>query len=203
LAGANVVDDDRWLTYDDVARARGTSRDAAIRWVQRHRLRRQPGNDGRVRVFVPPNVLDSAPRQSRPRTDTPSAPPAEAAAFQAALDAIHEAHAGEVAALRVANASEIARLAEALGRTEIQIEHLRETLAAALADRTASEARADEARADLVAAQADGTTVAIEAKRLRSELEDAEERLARYRQEDAARKGRGLLVRLRDALRGQ
>jgi hypothetical protein len=61
------MEDDRWMTYDDVAHMRGTSRDAAIRWVQRRKLRRQPGNDGRIRVLVPPdttaspNVTPSAP----------------------------------------------------------------------------------------------------------------------------------------------
>jgi hypothetical protein len=93
------VDDDRWLTYDEVADVRGTSRDGAIRWVQRRKLRRQPGNDGRVRVLVPPDILAVAPPKRAPRTDTPDAPPA-VAAFETALVVIREAHAGELSTLR-------------------------------------------------------------------------------------------------------
>jgi hypothetical protein len=43
----------QWLTYGQLADARGISRRAAIRLTQRHRWRRQKGNDGFARVWVP------------------------------------------------------------------------------------------------------------------------------------------------------
>jgi len=55
-------DDSRWLTYDEIATVRGVKRSGAIRWVQRHKWRRQPGNDGQVRALVPNAWLRS--RQS-------------------------------------------------------------------------------------------------------------------------------------------
>ena len=86
-----------WLTYDQIAKLRGTAKVGAIRWVQRHKLRRQPGNDGLVRILVPPDVLaqTDAPRRSAPNSSQNGA-----AAFETALAAIREAHAGELTALR-------------------------------------------------------------------------------------------------------
>jgi hypothetical protein len=90
----------QWLTYDQVADARGTSRDAAIRWVQRRRLRRQPGNDGRVLVLVPPNVVadvgaprapQRTPRSYAPDTEDcapPNAPSDTVEVWRAAIDTL-------------------------------------------------------------------------------------------------------------------
>jgi hypothetical protein len=89
--------DGRWLTYDEIAAVRGTQRVGAIRWVQRHKWRRQPGNDGLVRVLVPPDALTPT---TPPRRSAPTVTPDSAAAFTVALATIREAHAGEVAALR-------------------------------------------------------------------------------------------------------
>jgi hypothetical protein len=46
----------QWMTYAELASARGVSYRAAVRTTQRQRLRRQPGNDGKVRVWVTPDV---------------------------------------------------------------------------------------------------------------------------------------------------
>lgn len=54
-------DDSRWMTKAELARARGISVTSADRLVRRHRWRREPGNDGRARVLVPPGWI-------RPRT---------------------------------------------------------------------------------------------------------------------------------------
>ena len=60
-------DDSRWLTYDEIATLKHIKRSGAIRWVQRHRWRRQTGNDGQVRALVPGDWL--RPRQSRDSRD--------------------------------------------------------------------------------------------------------------------------------------
>jgi hypothetical protein len=59
--GGNVTDDagstGQWMTYGEIAAARGTSRIAAVRLVQRHKWRRQAGNDGKARALVPPDMV--------------------------------------------------------------------------------------------------------------------------------------------------
>ncbi len=49
--------DSRWMTYAELAEARGIKEPAAIRLVQRRRWKRQPGNDGAARVAVPLSEL--------------------------------------------------------------------------------------------------------------------------------------------------
>ena len=56
-------EDGRWLTYAELAELRGITRKAAIRLTQRHQWRRQPGNDGATRVFVPADIA----RRQTPR----------------------------------------------------------------------------------------------------------------------------------------
>jgi hypothetical protein len=43
-----------WMSYAELGRARGTSSASAKRYANRQRWRKQPGNDGTVRVAVPP-----------------------------------------------------------------------------------------------------------------------------------------------------
>jgi hypothetical protein len=59
--------DGAWMTYDELAASRGFTRRAAVRLTQRQRLRRQPGNDGLVRVWVPADL--AKPSQRRPHHD--------------------------------------------------------------------------------------------------------------------------------------
>jgi hypothetical protein len=107
-----------WLTKAELAEARGITIASATRMIRRQGWRRQPGNDGRVRVFVPQGQSDPRP-QVRPE-GTPQVTPEDgeesdhraapkvtpgsalslSEAFSAALAEIREAHAGEVATLR-------------------------------------------------------------------------------------------------------
>lgn len=52
-----VTDDSRWMTYAELAEARGIKEPAAIRLVQRRRWERQAGNDGAARIAVPLSEL--------------------------------------------------------------------------------------------------------------------------------------------------
>src|SRR5690348_4197834 len=54
-------DDGRWLTYAELAELRGISKASATRMSFRYKWRRQAGNDGSVRVFVPPSALHGKP----------------------------------------------------------------------------------------------------------------------------------------------
>jgi hypothetical protein len=136
----------RWLTYGEIAASRGTSRIAAVRLTQRHKWRRQMGNDGLARVLVPPNMLPDnvASHATGDNTgnsisnvsdvgnavsDVASNTAGDVTDNMALLAAIEAAHAGEVAALR-----ERAEVAER--RAD-----------AADADRRAAQARAEHAEA--------------------------------------------------------
>jgi len=97
----------RWLTYDELAQVRGIKRIGAVRLAQKRRWRRQPGNDGKVRVLVPTEALTQVrgTRQPQPklegdRTGDRTSDVSLAAAFEHALTALKEAHAVEVTALR-------------------------------------------------------------------------------------------------------
>jgi hypothetical protein len=51
---ADVMDDaSRWLTYPELAEARGISRLSAERLVRRRKWQRRQGNDGTTRIAVP------------------------------------------------------------------------------------------------------------------------------------------------------
>jgi hypothetical protein len=62
--------DGQWMTLADLGRARGISKASAARLVRRHTWRRQAGNDGRVRVLVPPDAIE-------PKADSPGVSPAD------------------------------------------------------------------------------------------------------------------------------
>ena len=92
--------DGSWMTYGQLAEARQIGRRAAVRLAQRHHLRRQPGNDGSVRVWVPADMAASSPFRSYPPAtpatpddvDADDTPVADATPFHAqALAALEDA----------------------------------------------------------------------------------------------------------------
>jgi predicted nuclease with TOPRIM domain len=64
----------RWVSYTELAEARGIDRLSAIRIARDKKWRKQKGNDGTIRVAVPRNFLEA--KQRRP-SDTPSEIPKE------------------------------------------------------------------------------------------------------------------------------
>jgi hypothetical protein len=54
-------EDSRWVTYDQLAEARETSRASAIRQARRKKWRRQRDNRGNVTVLVPADELQPSP----------------------------------------------------------------------------------------------------------------------------------------------
>jgi hypothetical protein len=66
--GAPDDGDGTWMTYRELAAARGIKHAAAIRLVQRNRWRKREGsNDGLAHVLVPPDALRPSPPVARPR----------------------------------------------------------------------------------------------------------------------------------------
>lgn len=53
--------DTRWMTYAELAQARGVKEPAAVRLVQRQKWERRKGNDGAARIAVPLSELRLSP----------------------------------------------------------------------------------------------------------------------------------------------
>jgi hypothetical protein len=178
-ADAADTGDGSWMTYGQLAEARQISRRAAVRLAQRHHLRRQPGNDGSVRVWVPSSMAASSPFRPFP----PATPEADADDGLAA-DAT-PFHAQALAALEDALRSADARADAALA--------LAEKLVAQLAD---AGVRADRLEGDLATAQAAADSARAQAR----EAQDAAEAM---RREEEGRRARGRLRRAWDGWRGR
>ena len=130
--GGDVGGDTRWMTYAELAQARGIKEPAAVRLVQRRSWERQMGNDGSARIAVPvsalrpskpvaPAVMPVAPdRQGMAEAEALARERARADRAEARADAAHAAadRAGrerEAALIRAAAAEgEAAALREAL-----------------------------------------------------------------------------------------
>ena len=198
------------------------TRKAAIRMTQRHRWRRQPGNDGTALIFVPEADLmpRQAPSRQTPRQaagdDAPGGTGFEAmlAVIEAALvEANKRADAAQVLAERT-----LAELADANTRADAAVTRAE----VADGDRRAAEQRAEaeRARADVLdgrladeRARADGLGGLLEATQLElaeqrvltdrtdAARQQAQEAGDELRRADEARKARGRWARLRAAWR--
>lgn len=196
----DMTGENRWLTYGQLASVRRISRGSAVRLARRMKWARQAGNDGFARVLVPVAWQEPAGDRTRDNPDDtheegPRASDASVA-FQAALIAVREAHAGEVSALT--SRANIAELFAA--ELRVQLDELRGKLTDAqaaersMAERDSHEVgRAVEAEADL--------RRELEAAQIA--LSEAEADAAELRQAEDARKGRGRWARLRGAWRGE
>ncbi|MFC1456407.1 hypothetical protein ACETIH_06665 [Microvirga arabica] len=134
-----------WLTYDELAERLGIERESARQHVKRKHWARQKGNDGKVRIGVPEEVLST---RSEPDTETGSAPvqpPVHAPASDPSVTAVLTRHIErlelqlEETLKRVAERDELVIQRDA-ARTErdianTQVEALRAALSAAERDR--------------------------------------------------------------------
>jgi hypothetical protein len=168
------------MTKAELAAARGISIESVERLMRRHRWRRQPGNDNRVRVLVPSDWMtpsDTDPPH-RPPPLPIGGPPAHPPPVRPDADAVETV----LAALREAHAAELARVTERVTRTETEIEHQRAQLVrfefrleteTARAD--AEKARADEAEQVKEAARKRAHELANRMMRLEAEAEEGRE----------------------------
>src|ERR1700712_5219447 len=70
------MDEVVWLTYDELAERLGIERESARQHVKRKRWARRPGNDGKVRIGVPEEVLSSGSEGDTVAGTDPVQPPA-------------------------------------------------------------------------------------------------------------------------------
>jgi hypothetical protein len=168
--------DGHWWTYAQLAQARQIGKRAAVRLAQRHRLQRQPGNDGQTRVWVPTDMASSSPhRPTPPATDANDTSPDVAPPF----------HAQALSALEAALADAGRRVDEASGRADAAL---------ALADRTLAQLADASTRADEANKRADAAEARSEANVQRADRAEAraeQERLAADRFRTEAEEARG------------
>jgi hypothetical protein len=196
-----------WMTKAELARVRRISVASADRLIRRQGWRRQPGNDGRVRVLVPPswasksqsNPTDTEPPDPTDRIEDPTDTSSEISLLEAT-----------VAALREQQDHERAGWAEERLRRIVIIDGLRDRADRADVALSAERVRADALRERLDAAQghiaaAQGQLAAAEdaARLAHAEAQAALDVAARLREAVAADRARGRLRRVLAALRGQ
>jgi hypothetical protein len=189
------------MSFAELAKARGISKLSAAALVRRHRWRRMRDNRGHVLALVPRDgpELRRSVEANHPSDDLPDDPPddrPDTAAFEIALSAIETAHAGEITALREQLEQARADRIEERQRAD----RIETTL-------TGERARADALRQRVDELQAGQQLMTDTHARALAEAQDQLERVREaaepLRQAEAARKMRGLMARLRVALRGE
>jgi len=90
------LSDGEWLSYAELAERRGIDRQSAFKLAARHQWRRQKGNTGQVRVFVPSAFAEPEEKGSDSGYDLSH----HLAAFEASVVTLRAAHIGEMTALR-------------------------------------------------------------------------------------------------------
>ena len=180
-----TTEDGRWLTYAEMAESRGISKASATRISFRHKWRRQAGNDGSVRVFVPASALHDKPHDSDMAR--------MALAMEAAMDLFRQqataaearaerAEAGREAADRRADQAEArADRAEAGMEAARRRADQADARADQLAQRWAEELAGERARVDAIQVQHQKVLKAVEAEEAIRQADRARGRLARLR----------------------
>lgn len=141
-----------WLTYDELAERLGIERESARQHVKRKRWARRPGNDGKVRIGVPDEVLgerlepategDTDPVQPLPQNpeQIPQAPAHDPVVTEVLTRHIERLELALEAALnRVADRDAVVSERDAMMSERdvltVQVEALRAALAASEKDR--------------------------------------------------------------------
>lgn len=193
--------DARWMTFAELATARGISKLSAAALVRRHGWRRQRDNRGRVIALVPrdgPELRRIVEADHRP--DNPSDDPPDIAALEDAVVALRER--AEAAERRAEAAEADRRRAEERADTA----DADRRAAAAMMDSFA--ARTDQAEAAIAGERQRTDALRDRLDRLqhdldaaRAQAQDATRTVEALRREDDTRKARGLMARLRAAWR--
>lgn len=192
--GPDIRADARWMTYEEAGRVLGIDSDSVARRARRSKWPRQPGNDGKTRVAIPPDALAesalppgdlSAPdgRADNASNRGPDIRPdnalADAVAVFREVEARLRAERDAARAEAAEQCSRAARIEGELDGMKTAAEHLHEVAAQARREERAAQDRAAEA--------------------LRR-AEEADRKAIEARQEIARLRARGLLARLRNRL---
>ena len=177
-------DDGRWMTYDELAEARGIDRQSARRMANRSRWRRQKDNRGTVRVYVPLEQAVPARRHSSAGTsvdkpaDMSAGTPADAPADITRAVGALEAAIGALRERSEADAATIAGQREQIGTLQADVARLGAERDAAAADGQGERGRREEAEARANCAEQALAGERTRADELRDRLDDLQRRLA-------------------------
>lgn len=115
--GQDIGRDVTWMSYAELGRLRGTSAATARRMANRKRWRKQPGNDGTIRVAVPAGVpVSRETAHETSRETSRDLLPQALAALETAVSTLSRELAAKDAALadaetRLRDAEQAARIA--------------------------------------------------------------------------------------------
>ena len=153
------MDDVIWLTYDELADRLGIERESARQHVKRKRWARRPGNDGKVRIGVPEEVLTAKPEPGTEAGSDPVHNPVQPPEQPQAQNQAHDPGVTEVLARHIERLE--GQLERALERAEdrdeiarerdavtAQVEALRGTIAAMEASLSVERDRRADVEAD-------------------------------------------------------
>jgi hypothetical protein len=191
--------DGRWMSLKELAASRRISVPSAARLMRRRKWRRQPGNDGHIRVWVPAG--EQEPKADDRADDRVDVPP------EARADSIPDIRADALADIRSGVMEIIRPLQDAIAVLEVQLTEANARAGRAEQAVTDERVRADVLRDKLEALQSElrqaqdsAETRAIDAEQAARIATDA---LRALRQADDARTGRGRLRRAWDGWRGR
>jgi hypothetical protein len=185
--------DGRWLSYDELGKIRGIGRPSAVKLAQREKWPRRLGNDRTARVLVPLEWLK------------PAKPPPEG--FREDVDIFPEGFRDTGAIWR--EAIQVASAAFERETTALRADHAREleqaaaTIEALTAERGLLRGHVEALQANVKRVQAEAQDARDAAEAAQIAQGEAEADAAELRQAEAERRARGLLARLRAALRGE
>jgi chromosome segregation ATPase len=227
---AEDMSDGTWMTYAELAALRRINQASAFKLALRRRWRRQKNNTGQMTVFVPSAWSDTSqdnPADIRTVSALETAVSTLREQLAAANDRADQAESDRRAAEGRADQADadrraaialtdqtVALLTDAVARAD-QAEQGREaarTRADVLRDRIeAMQVDAASLQAQLATAEAEGNSLTVETAELtaqvkaaKTEAREVQERVEELRQaDDAARRGRRRLARLRAAWRGE
>jgi hypothetical protein len=194
MTDAPATDYGTWLTKAELAHVRRISIASATRLIRRQGWRRQPGNDGRVRVLVPEDWMH--PRHDDPRDDG-GADTMDQLADPGDRTADPMDNSRELKALRDTFETTLEHIERVHVRELAAVERARDTAEALVKQLAGAVHDTDEAAKLALARAADDLDAA------RAEARAAGERSEALQREIDARKARGLLARLRAAVRGE
>ena len=203
----------RRMTYAEIAAALHISGDAARQLVRRRGWHRTTGNhpSAVAVISVPEEELAAeAWREQRPTlpdespptppyvspTTPPTPPNADARAFQAALDAIREAHAGETTALQ----GRVEAAEKALHEERSRVDRMAQDLISATHELNTARQRADELQRERDRTEDTATTLREQLERLEVEVADAGQHAERIEADRRAAEAK--LEAMREQLNG-
>jgi hypothetical protein len=210
MQGSSDGPEDRWLTFGELATARGISRESAIRLIRKKRWRRQQDNQGRVIALVPADWLVGP--EGRPADDPaePHADPEDAPEDAPGGSPFHTQALAALEGVIVTLGEQLVRAEARADRAEASrqeaITLAKQSVAMLAAERdqlTEVTSRAEQAQAAVHKAEAATRAAEDRAKEAYAEAAETQKRVRALEQADEARKARGRLRRVWAAWRGE